>query len=72
MLISCLFDFISKKKAVAQVSLTSLRKTFKYGGRRNVPSQIELDALIVSLIWNILIFNLDRVEFCVINLENTI
>ena len=33
--------------AIAQISLTSLRKTFKFGGRRNVPSQIELDALIV-------------------------
>jgi hypothetical protein len=34
---------------VAQVSLTSLRKTFKYGGRRNVPSQLELDALVVII-----------------------
>lgn len=34
-------------KAIAQISLTSVRKTYKYGGRRNVPSQIELDALIV-------------------------
>jgi myosin-15 len=32
---------------IAQYSLTSLRKTFVYGGRRNVPSQIELDAIIV-------------------------
>ena len=34
--------------AIAQVSFTSLLKTYKYGGRRNVPSQIELDSLSVS------------------------
>lgn len=38
---------INQIKAIAQTSLASLRKTSKYGGRRNVPSQIELDALIV-------------------------
>lgn len=31
--------------AIAQISFTSLLKTYKYGGRRNVPSQIELDSL---------------------------
>lgn len=35
------------KTALAQICLTSLRKTYRYGGRRNVPSQIELDAIIV-------------------------
>ena len=34
-------------KAIAQISFTSLLKTYKYGGRRNVPSQIELDSLSV-------------------------
>jgi myosin-15 len=34
--------------AIAQIALTSLLKTYKYGGRRNVPSQIELDSLSVS------------------------
>jgi myosin-15 len=36
--------------SVAQYTLTSLRKTLVYGGRRNVPSQIELDAVTVYLI----------------------
>jgi myosin-15 len=31
--------------AIAQISFTSLLKTYKFGGRRNVPSQIELDSL---------------------------
>ncbi len=35
--------------AIAQISYKSLLKTYKYGGRRNVPSQIELDALSVNI-----------------------
>lgn len=45
---SSAYDAKRPHNTLAQYSLTSLRKTFTYGGRRNVPSQIELDALIVS------------------------
>lgn len=43
------YDLKRPYNSIAQIALSNLRKTYKYGGRRNVPSQIELDALIVKL-----------------------
>jgi myosin XV len=44
------YDLKRPYNSIAQIALTSLRKTYKYGGRRNVPNQIELDALIIGRI----------------------
>jgi myosin XV len=43
---------------IAQICLSSLRKTIKYGGRKNVPSQVELDALIVNFLLKLKCLNL--------------
>lgn len=39
----------------AAICLQNLRKTFKYGGRKNVPLREEIGALSVSLVFNVLV-----------------
>lgn len=60
----------------ASICLQNLRKTFKYGGRKNVPLHEEISALAVSwsttksVNWCCKIYNHDSDQFDMINLQN--
>ena len=47
-------DYYWLLSAIAALSLHNLRTTIRFGGRKNVPSRIEVEAMTVSLLFLLL------------------